>query len=56
MWFLDLLGLLYHSTVDRNGILEVQYYQPPTQLINQNIIMYSLFAYVSEQINLYEHL
>ena len=40
VWFLHLLGLLYHSEVDRRGILhvQVQYYQGPTQLIHQNII------------------
>ena len=36
--FLDLLGLLYHSTVDKKDILQMQYYRPPTQLINQNIL------------------
>ena len=35
MWFLYLLGLLYHSTVDRKDILEMQYYRPPTHLINR---------------------
>ena len=35
--FLDLLGLLYHSTVDTKDTLEMQYYQPPTHLINRQL-------------------
>ena len=41
MWLLD---LLQHSTVDRKGILQVQYYKLPMQLIKQNIIVYSQLA------------
>ena len=29
-----LLGLLYHTTLDRKGVPEVQYYQLPTYFIN----------------------
>ena len=35
--FLDLLGLLYCSTMDRKDILEMQYYRPPTHLVNRQV-------------------
>ena len=35
VWFLVLLGLLYHSAVGVKGILQVQYYWLPMQLINK---------------------
>ena len=34
---LDLLGLLYCSTVDRKDILEMQYYQLPMHLVNWQV-------------------
>ena len=35
--FLDLLGLLYHSTVGRKAYQHVRYYQLPTQLIKRYV-------------------
>ena len=51
-WFLDLLGLLYHSTVDRKGIFQVQYYRPPTswltkQFVQLNSVFCDLFTYLN---------
>ena len=36
MTFLDFLGL-YHSTVDRKDIMQMQYYRLPMYLVNRQV-------------------
>ena len=60
MWFLDLLGLLYHSTMDKKHISMYDYIHHPRNWLivkYKNIIVYIVsLIHLPEQIHLSEHL